>query len=879
MNKRIGLLSLFGITVLLLAMVGAITALAAPSSATTATVKLDKAWYTIDSDVKITVTDPDANIKTAGAEAQLLRSAAALELQLLTLSGLGTGELVAAPKILLADNACPGGTQDTNLNVNVFNAAAGTITVQGGGIVSAGERQVCYDKVKVDTILISVKSGLDSTHYVNSITGLGNLVATETGVDTGKFTVSIKLTEHASEYSTSTLPTLKSTNADGVFSEYTDTTPTSGTSVKITSTVSKVETQKPTFSGLLPLNDFTTNASTTTFTGTVTDTGGSGVDTGSIRIQIDGGTPVAPTSITGNSGDTTVTFSHPNVATATEKGYTWRMFADDLAGNPGQSDSDTTSTTLEDHTFTVVKSNPKILTAGSSTATPATITTTGRYWNLSLSVPAQGKNRTTSLVVVFDRDLDATSVNPNGSDFTVTGNTVTAATIYAYSDSGSTVIKGRNHVYLTLGTAMARNGTPTVEIASGQSLFDLAGNVLQSGSGDGTLVAKDGIAPSFSFTLDKTKTKDTVVALITSTETVDPGTFTVKAHPATSITGATVKDFAVDVTGVNAWKATFSTATNAGMDGKYSVRVSGKDVPGNTGTKGKTSTTDPAAITFTQDTTVPSPVFTVGTVDFTAGVKDVQGASPLVSVNFGEKVTLTRAAFGVSGSAADVMGAGTQSTDGKTWLYQASGLVKDKVYQIIVSATDTAGNSVSDVSKTFKSIATKLPSTPLQPGQNLISFSGNPVNGDINVIFFDTSITGVATYDNQTGTFLTAGRGPNGLLSGSLTTIDGQHAYFVKSLAFGTLKVEIAKLGFDSAPSVIVVRKGWNMLSVVSVEGDNPGTTVSADAYLNTIRWTTAYSYDPVANAWTKIQPKSFANLEVGKGYWVYVQEDGVLVP
>ncbi|MBI4201188.1 MAG: hypothetical protein HY531_02735, partial [Chloroflexi bacterium] len=48
MNKRLGFLSLFAITALLLAMVGTIAALAAPSAATvTGTVTLDKKWVTV----------------------------------------------------------------------------------------------------------------------------------------------------------------------------------------------------------------------------------------------------------------------------------------------------------------------------------------------------------------------------------------------------------------------------------------------------------------------------------------------------------------------------------------------------------------------------------------------------------------------------------------------------------------------------------------------------------------------------------------------------------------------------------------------------------------------------------------------------------------
>lgn len=887
----------------MMAMVGAITAMAAPSAANVnGTITLDKAWYSTaagGNSVIITVTDPDANVAIAASESQVLTTTSlSLQTQLITVT-IGAGQRVGSPKILLAGQTCPSGTVDTNLNVSVFgDGSTGKVIVQNGTPIAGGAQPVCYNKISVDTVLVAVKSGLDSTTYVNPITGIGTLVATETGVDTGIFKVTITLTEAVSS---STAMTLKTTHADSVTAEYTDTTPVSGASLKVTSVASKVETLKPSFSSLAPADLYTTVATTVGFSGTVTDTGGSGIDVGTITLTFGSGSPVvygaptAPTTVTGNSGDQSVTYTY-TLATPTETvaptHTVWYVTAKDVAGNSGRSDSNTATAGDQDMTLRIDKTAPAIAAGAARTHAGVALvtgTTTGRFWDLSLSDPTEGKNKTTSLVVVFDADLDVNSVQ--ASDFTVTGNSVTAAAIYAFSNTlvtdvpagPSTEILGRNRVYLTLGTALSRDAVPTVAIASGQSVADLAGNVLGAGGTTATVVALDGIAPSFTFTMDKTITKDTITATITSTETV-ASAFTVKAYPDPVIVGGTVKDFTTEVTGTNAWKATLNTAlTNAGFDGKYSVRISGKDVPGNTGTGGKDNTADPAAIIFTQDQKINvAPVdwaFTVGTVDFTAAVQDVQGVSPLVSVNFKEAVTVTRAAFGVSGSEVDVLATGTQSTDKKSWLYQSVGLTLGKTYKIIISATDAAGNSVSDVGKTFNTIAVALPSTPLKPGQNLISFAGNPVNGDINVVFADKGVTAVATYDSKTGTFQTASRGADDKLSGTLTKIDGQHAYFVKSSAFGTLKVEIAKLGFDAAPSVMAVTKGWNFLPVVSVEGALPGTLVSADAYLSTVKWVTAYTYDPIANAWTKIQPKNFANLNIGVGYWVYVTEDGVLVP
>lgn len=867
MNKRLGLLSLFGITALLLAMVGAITAMAAPSAANTnGTIVLDKAWYTVDGSVEVKVTDPDANVSTASTVDRTVATSTALGIQLINVP-LDALQRVGSPKVLLAGQTCPSGTVDTNLSVSVFgDGSTGNIVVQNALDIGASTRPVCYNRIKLDTVPITIKSTQDST-------GLVDIIATETDVDTGIFKVTVTLKEAASS---STAKWLKSANGDLITAEYTDLTPASGTSLKVTSVASKVETQKPTFSNLLPADKFRTTATQVTFTGSITDTGGSGVDIGTISLVINS-VPTAPTTITGNKGDTTVTYSY-TLSTPAETAYAWYVESKDVAGNLGRSDSDTTVVSDQNHALNIDKTAPKITSAK-----------TGKYWDLSLTVPAEGKDKLTGIVVTFDGDLDIGSVQ--AADFSVTGNSVTVADIYTDADG-----VGKNKVYLTLGTSLARDATPTVAIVSGQSVADAAGNVLGAGSADATTVALDGIAPSFSFSLDKTITKDTVVATVTSTETVAGGTFAVKAYPDAGIVGGVVTDFAVVSTGTNSWTATFTKV--AGKDGKYAVYVTGNDVAGNAGKAGKNTTTDPAAKIFTQDTTVPAPVFTVGIVDFTAAAVDVEGTSPLVSVNFGEKVTMVRGSF----DGVDVLAKGTQSTDKKTWLYQASGLTVGKTYEVIVSATDEAGNKLVDKSAKFNTIEVKLPEFPLEPGQNMISFSGNPVVGDINTVFSDAAVTAVVTYDAvnpdpKTGSpFLTAVRGTDGKLSGSLTKVDGQHGYFVKASGFVTLKVEIAKLGFDAVPTTIAVKgKAWNLVPVVSVEGLKPlasgkscdpasanyvaASCVSADAYLSTIKWTTAYTYNPITNAWTKIQPKSFANLEIGASYWVYVSEDGVLVP
>ncbi|MBI4201336.1 MAG: hypothetical protein HY531_03480 [Chloroflexi bacterium] len=595
MNKRLGF-TLFGITALLLAVVGAATALAAPSPAVTGTITLDRAWYTIGSAVVVTVTDVDANVTVAASETKTLAAAGAVGSQPVLLT-LASGEaIVGTPKVLLPGQVCPGGTVDTNLLVSVFNPSAGTIIVSNFNAISGGNQVFCYNKGKLDTVQTTIKSTQDAVGIT--------VVATETAADTGIFKVTITLT---TDPSSSAAKTLKAGNGDTITAEYIDTTPASGASLKVTSLGSHVETAKPTFSDLLPADGFSTLASQVTFTGTVNDSGGSGVDIGTITLVIDGTLYIPPT-IAGNSGDASVAYSY-TLSNLVEGNHTWYVTARDVAGNQGRSDSDPAVVGYQDHTLVIDKTPPIIKASGSNISTPATITTTGRFWDLSLAVPADGRNKTTSLVVVFNEALDASTVS--AADFSVSGNTVTSADIYPYTASGTTTpILGRDHVYLTLGSDLAANATPTVAIAPGQSVSDLAGNVLSSGSANATIVAKDGIAPTFTLALDKTYTKDTVVVTVTANETINLADFTVKAYhqtysPSTGLPLPT--SLVVVMTGLNSWTATFTAVP--GLDGKWSVRVQGSDVAGNFGTKGRTSTTDPLAIVFTQDIAgvIPTP--------------------------------------------------------------------------------------------------------------------------------------------------------------------------------------------------------------------------------------------------------------------------------
>lgn len=95
------------------------------------------------------------------------------------------------------------------------------------------------------------------------------------------------------------------------------------------------------------------------------------------------------------------------------------------------------------------------------------------------------------LMVVFDGPIDATTVGlgtfdvelDNGTEATVTG-----------------VVVDDDKVYVLLETELAPNATPKIELASGQSISDLAGNESTDRRLDG-IELSDGILPTFTITL------------------------------------------------------------------------------------------------------------------------------------------------------------------------------------------------------------------------------------------------------------------------------------------------------------------------------------------------------------------------------------------
>jgi hypothetical protein len=176
----------------------------------------------------------------------------------------------------------------------------------------------------------------------------------------------------------------------------------------------------------------------------------------------------------------------------------------------------------------------------------------------------------------------------------------------------------------------------------------------------------------------------------------------------------------------------------------------------------------------------------------------------------------------------------------------------------------------------------------LKPGVNLVSIPGTPVGdgGNLNTMLEDLPVTAVVTYSRALDL---AGENPwltstldaeTGLFTGDISVLEPGKAYFITATASTTGKVLIEQPAMVLPPT-IAVRQGFNAIGFWAISG---AASADIDEYLNSVSWTVAYTFDPTPGVgWTVIRPDNPAVLDVeaaeGKGYLVFISEDGTLTP
>ena len=302
-----------------------------------------------------------------------------------------------------------------------------------------------------------------------------------------------------------------------------------------------------------------------------------------------------------------------------------------------------------------------------------------------------------------------------------------------------------------------------------------------------------------------------------------------------------------------------------------------------------------AANTIEIDTSGPSATFTPKDGDSTTDT------TPSVAIAWNDDeyagdthttVTMTKAELkDGDGEITDILGVLT-STDNKTFYYKPIEALATGEYTITVKADDEAGNESTEYSAKITIKDRTKTEIAMVPGWNLISIPGSPADGDINTILTNSQIDTVLTYDPSTpGGWLTAVRDGDSLV-GTLTTIDASHGYWIHSNNSDAIKVDIPGYvgGATSVPPVVNVVEGWNLIPAATLTG---ATTWDPDIYLAGLDWVKLKMWDASGEAWEDILPTTGrvsdagaftdtandAKMIAGKGYWLYANSAGVIIP
>ena len=779
----------------------------------------------------------------------------------------------------------------------------GTVTLVSTTAGAATGAVLTWNTSALDTVVVKVTSTQNSTGKTFTIT--------ETGASTGVFKGSIDLSDV--QNTAAGVGKIEIQNAGILTVTYVDATPAGGGSSKSVTSTATAESAAPLVVLTAPVNGSATQVLRPAFAGSVTDST-AGLDVSKILVFIDEtddaadgsdvlatkdsavdvNTPTKPaTSVDGVTSSTFTLTPAANLpklfgGTTPDHIVDWQAQATDLAGNIGWSDSSTTIANPagrgQDNTVKIDRTLPGITNAYTGFRLDSTTT------------PALRKtDSATSLEIAFNDVMDADTIQ--NTDFEVKIGSVTQVpTAAAVGSKGFT-----SSVFLTLGTAIATKDKPTVTIVN--SIADAAGNTTSTGS----KVAKDALAPTLtvalsggsSATAPTTLTKLKMTITVTSDENLsaDP---TVAIYTAASAVSPEGTATAVNQGG-NVWIATFSGGSFASA--KKSVYVTGADLAATVAQSGAVvdgALTVPSTVTVGQTVSGKKATAATGALTFTldkvaptlslSPTGTTSDASPFVRWDFGEKVTVSKAEFGLASATLTDVTTELGTSDTKVYVRATSDLALG-LYKATGTATDLAGNKATGLSATFTIAKRTEFKLTLLPGTTLVSFPLTPADTSINAVFSPAGIVSVSSYDTATGSFSSAVRDTaTGDLAGeSLASVESGVGYIVVADAVSALVVPIPSLTASSIPPSIAVVSGWQLVGVTDVVGgaggalQQPGSTVKTSAAYFPTKVTQVYSWNATAKVWQQLATRpggdGGANVVAGEAYWAYATAADVIVP
>jgi hypothetical protein len=880
--------------------------------AVTGTVSVNKSFVAPLGNATITVDDADLNVLISATNTRTGTWATVGSTVFLSLddtagnsgasfaSGTAAGDEISGIPTLAG--ATTAGKAKTDYSVTVFNKTTGRILVQFGGAVAPGADTL--------TLLYKVAAKNTTTAKVTSpsdATGI-SVTLTETGADTGKFEGPFSVTGTGATVSNDTTDAILAVPGQDITVKYTDASP----SVSVQTTL-RVENTKPVGALVSPASGSNTTSLTPKLTVDFTDVD-STVDSGKFTFTIAGATgasdaavniPVGTPTVTAiTNGFRAVVTLDASLAKDKTVNIRWNATVSDKAGNVGSTDASASTSGNQDFSLVIDKQAPNFASAtisagawwDAANSKVETDTTKSVNTSIGISLPAALDLGGTA----FDIKEDLNGSTVTAADFEVdTLKQTTGVTLSDLTPTAANVYAGAtNWIFLTV-PAMAPDAKPSVTLkTTSGGISDAAGNATSAAVGP--ITGADKQAPTVTATLNRSLDDKDATLTITTDEA---GGVPVVTVTSASEVSATPVAQTVTLVGTNQYESKITPGF-----GVHSVKVTVTDTSSNSAVAGgKAIDADwPAsgAIALYVDNNLPAP--TVNVNNIAASGASVESSEPffVTAAYTGEKKefglvaggTVTNDATKTIATDLDIQNSVTIATatldgtsilglldtqDNNTFNFAVLGITTGE-HELVIVGKDEAGNTHDTGKIKFTVTARKAYSVTMSAGWNLISFPGGPANGAIDTVLPSSHpATDVLSYDD--GVWSVASRTAGSTWEGTLSSIDGNHGYWVNSSSSQPVEALLALTSVGSAATLptIAVEAGWNLVSVIDLaqtKQGSTGDTQTGSNYFTSVDWSVAYSYDSSTRTWTRVTPAA-GSVKNGQGVWVWATKAGTLIP
>ncbi|MBI2910297.1 MAG: right-handed parallel beta-helix repeat-containing protein [Chloroflexi bacterium] len=176
--------------------------------------------------------------------------------------------------------------------------------------------------------------------------------------------------------------------------------------------------------------------------------------------------------------------------------------------------------------------------------------------------------------------------------------------------------------------------------------------------------------------------------------------------------------------------------------------------------------------------------------------------------------------------------------------------------------------------------ATSTPATRvtirLGKGWNLVSTPARLANPSVRAVFGGIADK-VYHLDASTGGW-DYGVAAGAQWTGNLTAVEEGEGYWVNALADGSVSLDVLPRNPAAPPPTYPLVSGWNMIGYTNRD---LAPSASVNAYLASLKtgWTSLYRYTPGVGFELAKPGFGFSDLDLGRGYFLYVDAAGVLTP